>query len=56
MSVQKRSAGGWDRPEESGKCVGEDVEGKHKSAYHAGGFWKALRALEKQVNPAPWLL
>lgn len=31
-------------------------EGKHKSVYHAGRFWKAFRALEKQVNPAPWLL
>jgi len=56
MSVQKRSAGGWERPGESGKCLEADVEGKHKHAYHAGRFWKALRALEKQVNPAPWLL
>lgn len=37
-----------------GRGVGK--EGKHKSVYCAGRFWKALRALEKQVNPAPWLL
>lgn len=30
--------------------------GKEQSAYHAGRSWKALRALEKQVNPEPWLL
>lgn len=37
-------------------CRGVGKEGKNKSVYNAGRFWKALRALEKQVNPAPWLL
>ena len=56
MSVHKRSAGGWERAGDSRKCLEEDVEGKRNTAYHAGRFWKGLRALEKQVKPAPWLL
>lgn len=43
MPVHQRAAEGWERREST-------------SVYHAGTFWKALRALERQVNPAPWLL
>lgn len=56
VSAQKRSARGWERTGESRKCLEEGVEGKCKMAYRAGRFWKGLWALEKQVNPAPWLL
>lgn len=56
MSVQKKSTGGWERAGESRKRLEGDMGGKHKRAYHAGRFWKALRALEKRVSPAPWLL
>lgn len=49
----ERECGRWESP--GNDCVGE-VEGKQKSSYYADRFWKALRALEKQVNPEPWLL
>lgn len=50
VSVQKKSTGGWEGDGESGKCLEGDVGGKHKRAYHAGRFWKALGALEKLVS------